>query len=387
MEDIFISHLRIENKVLRNAVHALLHDMLKNTQTIDFTWFQGDILAAAFYNRANLEEYTNISKKLKAFVDDHSSKIHFAMGMPLNSTRPVESIPGFDWDGIFLTIRGLQTGTDQSHSMAMLSSTVLSQIGKRDFIKSLRRDTVDSDLKHAVGAMLVLETLKNALQTSPPGAGTPDDPIYYYHLFVDRVLRRFHDAATYGVTSTTPTFITPTADPGLILTSCFDGFPYTPAPKPYDNPPELRPHIEKIVHKILFAAAQVLLTDRRFIPDPVQFHKWTQYVVLPMYEIPHHPLAAKVAPTTPMLVSTTSALVSATPTLVSTTAAASGGIKPAAAAVKLPPIATGASVGTGVTWNLAATSPRPATATPSPRPRSVTPSKVVINAAAATENF
>jgi hypothetical protein len=363
MEDAFIQHLRIDNLRFRTAVRALLDDILENTQTIDFSFFHGNVLASAFYNPVNRDEHDLIASKLKTFVDDQTSILHFAMGMPFNSTRPVESIPGFDWDAVFATVRGLQTGSDQSYCMNKLSSTVLSQVGKRDFITSPRRDTVDSDLKHAVGAMLVLKTLKYALQAPLPGAGTPDDPIYYCQVFVDRVLRRFHAAEAYPVNPTTPTSTAPPSGAEIIGLSCFETGTYISAPKLYDNPAELRPHVEKIVHKIFFAAAQVLLTDRRFFPDPVQFHKWTQFVVLPMYKVPHHSLAA--GPST-----APSAFLP--PALKVTTTGATG--------------ATGASVGVGVTWDVTP-SPRPNTATPSPRPRSITPSKTIAAAAAAAENF
>lgn len=385
MEAAFIHYLRIENAHLRAAVRTLLADVLENTNSLDFSCFRGNVMAAAFYNPVNREEFDMVASKLKSFMDEHGSILHFAMGMPIQSTRPVESIPGFDWDAVFLTIRGLQTGTDQSYSMATLSSTILSQVGKRDFIKSPRRDTVESDLKHAVGAMLVLQTLKVALAKSLPGKGTSDDPITYYDIFVDRVLRRFHDSSAYDVTPATPTFTAPATTGAEVFT--FGCFKDPPTVKSYDKPAELRNHVEKIVHKILFAAAQVLLTDRRFMPDAAQFMKWSQYVVLPIYLARVNPLAAK-----PFSTTTTSAVffphVTSTPPLLSSVTSCSPAIQPAVGsapvATKLPRLTT-SSVGAGVTWDIP--SVRPATAIPSPRPRSVTPSKVVLNAAAAVENF
>lgn len=383
MENVFIQHLRIENTHLRTAVRTLLGDVLENVESLDFSHFRGDMLASAFYNPRDIDDFTNLSTKLKTFVDDHVSNIQFAMGMSINSTRPVESIIGFDWDAIFHTIRGLQTGSDQSYSMAMLASTILSQVGKRDFLKSPRRDTVESDLKHAVGAVLVLKTLKLALMTPPPGTGTPDDPITYYHIFVDRVLRRFHDLPVVGQEEelSSKTF---TAQ------HTFLAMHTTPHVKPYDNPPELRSYVEKIVHRVFFAAAQVLLTDRRFLPNAIQFMKWSQYVVLPMYMVRVNPLAAKpsMAPSVahPPVVVASATFVTVTP-LLSTAPKSSPAIQPVTAS-KLPKLTTTTSaVGAGIIWDIP--SVRPATATPSPRsrPRSVTPSKIVLNAAAAAENF
>lgn len=392
MENALISHLRIDNVKVRSAVRELLNDILVNVLSIDFSCFRGDIVASAFYNPVDREEFTTIATKLKTFVDDHVSFLHFAMGMPTTSTRPVESMPGFDWDAIFYTIRGLQTGTDQSYSMAMLSSTILSQAGKRDFIKSPRRDTVESDLKHAVGAVLVLQTLQLALQAPMPAE---DIPVNYYHVFVDRTIRRFHEAATAtggipapSASYTTPTFTAPAT--GAEVMTAFDFATFGHPVKAYDNPPALRPFVEQIVHRVLFAAAQVLLTDRRFIPDPVQFHKWTQFVVQPSYVARLHPLAAKAVAVAssaflpPVVVASATFVVAKTP---SSAAAHAHAKKPDT----LPKLATASSPtsGTGmgaVTWN-ASVRDRPATATPSPRPRSITPSKVALSAAAVAENF
>lgn len=383
MEEALIHHLRIENVKVKSAVRGLLNDVLENVLSIDFSLFRGDIVASAFYNPTNRDEFTTISTKLKTFMDDHTSFLHFAMGMPTTSTRPVESIQGFDWDAVFHTIRGLLTGSDQSYSMAMLSSTILSQVGKRDFIKSPRRDTVESDLKHAVGATLVLQTLQLALQAPMP---SDENPVNYYHIFVDRTIRRFHEATPSAPSAAhaTPTF-TPPATGAEVLTvlTAFDFANGSSAVKAYDNPPALRPFVEQIVHRVLFAAAQVLLTDRRFIPDPVQFHKWTQFVVQPTYVAQLHPLAVQPSSTAtlpPIVVASDFFVVKASAASAAAPAATKPDGRRFATSSQVEPMG-------GVTWDMSVSTSRPATATPSPRPRSITPSKVMAGAAAAAENF